>query len=111
MKKLSALIMLIVNFFKSLLFSAWDTARIILFEPKTTNSGIATLKYEDLPVSSVIVLSNLITLTPGTSVVDVDIESKQLTLHFLDLNQFDETVDKINRDFIKYLTAFNGEQS
>ncbi|MFP3918522.1 Na+/H+ antiporter subunit E [Lysinibacillus telephonicus] len=46
-------------------------------------------------------LSNLITLTPGTVVVHVSDDSKSLFIHVIDSNDIDETIDSIRNSFEK----------
>ncbi len=47
------------------------------------------------------VLSNLITLTPGTLVVDVSPDNKILYIHAIDIEDAEETIDSIRNSFEK----------
>jgi multicomponent Na+:H+ antiporter subunit E len=47
------------------------------------------------------VLSNLITLTPGTLVVDVSPDNKILYIHAIDIDDAKETIDSIKNTFEK----------
>ena len=46
-------------------------------------------------------LSNLITLTPGTLVVDVSPDNKVLYIHAIDIEDAEETIDSIRNSFEK----------
>ena len=108
MTRLLALLRLLVNLTRGALASGWATARIILLCPKTTNAGLARLEYGDLDETAAVLLAALITLTPGTTAVEIDTESHELLLHLLDLDRAEATLEEMRRDLIEPLRRLIG---
>lgn len=108
MNKIFSLLMLIIHFLKAVILSGWETVKIILFKSQTINSGITTLDYGQLNENTVSLLSALITLTPGTSVIEIDTDNQQLILHLLDLDTREKTLAAIENDFSKHLKVLSG---
>lgn len=110
MKALWALIQLFINFMKTALISGWDTARIILFKSQKTRSGLVYFHYEELSPNTAVILAALVTLTPGTTVIAINTDSKQLLLHLLDLDAKTKILRSIKQDFLHPLAVFNGRK-
>jgi multicomponent K+:H+ antiporter subunit E/multicomponent Na+:H+ antiporter subunit E len=54
----------------------------------------------------------MITLTPGTTTIDIDLERREMLLHVLDASDLDGMLAAIRRDFERYLVVlFGREQS
>ena len=100
MKYSLAVLMLAFNFLKSALLSGLDTARLILRDQRCAHSGLARMPYGDLGDTSASILSALVTLTPGTTVIEIDLQQKEFVLHLLDLEQQDVIITTIQHDFI-----------
>lgn len=108
MSRTGALVVLAGHFTKALLLSAWDTARLIVVEGDAPRRGFVRLDYGDLGDTAVVVLAALVTLTPGTSVVDIDPERRQLLLHMLDTGDLQATLSGIRREFLQPLRRLSG---
>lgn len=100
MSRAWALLVLGWRFGRSLVLAAWDTARLILAEPDAPRRGFARLEYGELSDTGVVVLAALVTLTPGTSTVDIDPERRELLLHVLDTADLDAALAAIEHDFL-----------
>jgi multisubunit Na+/H+ antiporter MnhE subunit len=107
MKKLFALLLLVFNFIKSALLSGWDTARVILRQPNI-EGGLMRMSYGELSPAAASVLGAMITLTPGTTVVKIDLEQREFILHLLDLGQRETALATIQRDFTTPLALLTG---
>lgn len=107
MNRSRALLHLGFNFLRDMLGSGWGTARIILFHRRALRPGFATLAFDDLPDHA----AALITLTPGTTTVDIDLQRRTYRLHMLDLDQAERALDSIRRDFIAPARILFGERS
>ena len=107
MKMLLAFLWLSVNFIKSAILSGVDTAKLILFMPKNLQSGLCTMPYQNLDGYPLVALGMMITLTPGTTLIDIDQDNQLLTLHLLDLNDKDAVVKQIQSEYIQYLSHFS----
>jgi multisubunit Na+/H+ antiporter MnhE subunit len=108
MRRLLALAMLGINFLKEVVVSGWVTARIILAGPRGLRPGFVRLAYGDLPEGAASLLAALVTLTPGTTVVDIDPERREFLMHLLDLDQAEATLAAIRRDFLAPIRALVG---
>jgi multisubunit Na+/H+ antiporter MnhE subunit len=99
---------LIVNFIKSAVLSGLETARVILLRPGRVRGGMTTLAYHDLSPVQASLVGALITLAPGTTTVQIDLERREFHLHLLDLAQREQSLLAIERDFIAPLRRYNG---
>ena len=108
MRVIYAVIMLFVNFLKAALLSGIDTAKIILFATGHEQDGLARISYGELNENTASLLGAMITLTPGTTLIDIDTEHRELILHLLVLESRDETVKIIQRDFCHHLKVIDG---
>jgi multicomponent K+:H+ antiporter subunit E/multicomponent Na+:H+ antiporter subunit E len=108
MTKLIALFLLILNLFRDLISSGWATARLILRPGEPPRSGFARLSYGDLPAPAANLLGALITLTPGTTTLDIDLERGEMLLHLLDLEGVEATLAAIRRDFLAPIRTLYG---
>ncbi|MGA7801725.1 MAG: Na+/H+ antiporter subunit E [Gammaproteobacteria bacterium] len=109
MSKSRAVLLLIGHFARALVLSTWATVHLILTEPDAPRRGFARLEYGDLSETGVVLLAALVTLTPGTSTVDVDLERRALLLHVLDSAHLDATLSGIRRDFVQPVRCLFGD--
>lgn len=54
-------------------------------------------------------LGCMVSLTPGTTVIDIDMQRREMVLHVLDTDQVAATVEAIHRQFEPPLLAWFGE--
>jgi multisubunit Na+/H+ antiporter MnhE subunit len=110
MNRPSAIVMLIWRFLGAMLVSAWTTSRTILMHSDAPDRGYARLAYGDLNEAGVMLLAALVTLTPGTSTIDIDTERQELLLHVLDTRDIETVLDELERDFLLPLRNLFGEK-
>jgi multisubunit Na+/H+ antiporter MnhE subunit len=108
MTRLTALGLLGINFLKDVVTSGWTTTLIILFRSRSLRPGFVRLAYGELPETAANFLGALVTLTPGTTTVDIDLERGELLLHLLDMDRADGTLDGIRRDFLRPIRILSG---
>ena len=108
MNRPRAALQLVIRFPVEAVVSGWSTARIILFGSHQLHPGWARLPYGELPDSAAALLGALITLTPGTTVVDIDPERREMLVHLLDHRQAEATLATIRRDFLGPLRVLFG---
>ena len=108
MKIAFAFFMLTVNFVKAAFLSGFDTAKVILNGTSPDKDGIERISYGELSENTASLLGAMITLTPGTTLIDVDTENGELVLHFLVLDSREETIRTIQRDFCSHLKIIDG---
>lgn len=108
MSRPAAFLTLLFNLLRGALLSGWQTALIILFRPRGVRPGLACLAYGDLGEGAANLLAAIITLTPGTTVVAIDMQRRELLLHLLDADQAEMTLTGIRRDLITPLARLSG---
>ncbi|MEQ2527146.1 Na+/H+ antiporter subunit E [Robertmurraya yapensis] len=96
-----AVIKLLFIFLKELVLSNISVLKVVLKPKLDMRPGI--FAYETVLTKDweITVLSNLITLTPGTLVVDVSDDNKTLYIHAMDIADVDEAITSIKESFEK----------
>ena len=107
MKLIFATAMLLINFLKAAMLSGFDTAKVILLSQRPEQDGLTRISYGELHENTAGLLGLMITLTPGTTLIAIDTETKELVLHMLTLDKREETVAIIQRDFCHHLKIIN----
>ena len=108
MKRLSALFRLVFNFMKEVVVSGGSTTLIILRGGKALQPGFVRMSYGDLGETAADFLGALVSLTPGTTTVDIDPERRELLLHLLDMTRAEQTLAAIRRDFLLPVRTLSG---
>ncbi|MBW8370741.1 MAG: Na+/H+ antiporter subunit E [Thiobacillus sp.] len=108
MTRTRAILLLLANLLKELALSGWSTARVILTPRGQVQPGFARLAYGDLGPAASSLLGVLVTLTPGTTSLDIDTERHEILLHLLDSRQAEATLAAIERDFVRPLRVLFG---
>jgi len=103
-----ALALLLLRFLREVVASGWTTAVLILRGPSHLRAGFVRMTYGELDEAGAAVLAALVTLTPGTTTVDLDPQRRELLLHVLDLRRAEATVAAIRRDFEQPLLLLFG---
>lgn len=96
-----AVIKLILLFLKELVLSNIAVLKVVLKPKLDMRPGIfayETVLKKDWEIT---LLSNLITLTPGTLVIDVSDDNKTIYIHAMDIADVDEAIDSIKNSFEK----------
>jgi len=96
-----SVIKLIMLFFKELMLANIQVL-VLIVQPKMPIKpaifALTTVLEKDWEIT---LLSNLITLTPGTLVIDISEDSKTLYIHALDYGDADEAINSIKNTFEK----------
>lgn len=96
-----AVIKLVTLFFKELIMANIQVLLLIVqpkMKIKPAIFAFPTILEKDWEIT---LLSNLITLTPGTLVIDVSEDSKTLYIHCIDYGDADEAINSIKNTFEK----------
>jgi len=97
--KLRAAVLLLARFVVALVRSGLVTAWIILRPDPAMQPGFIRMSFGALDQRGVVLLSGLTSLTPGTTVVDIDFDHNELLVHLLDTRQAEATVRQIRAQF------------
>jgi multicomponent Na+:H+ antiporter subunit E len=101
MSAVLAVIQLLLLFLKELVLSNISVLKHVLKPRLDIKPGIFALETELTKDWEITTLANLITLTPGTLVVDVSLDSKTLYIHAMDIPEKHEAIDSIKNSFEK----------
>ncbi|MCA1041408.1 Na+/H+ antiporter subunit E [Bacillus infantis] len=96
-----AVINLLLIFMRELILSNIAILKVILKPKLDIRPGIFALETELTEDWEITVLSGLITLTPGTLVIDVSDDNRILYIHAMDIGDVDESVSSIKNSFEK----------
>ncbi len=96
-----AVINLLVLFLKELVLANISVLKTVLKPKLDFEPGIFALPTELKTDWEITILANLITLTPGTLVMDVSFDQKILYVHAIDLPDVDEAIEDIKESFEK----------
>jgi multicomponent Na+:H+ antiporter subunit E len=101
MVRVWALGSLLLLFLKELILSNISVLKHILKPKLDIQPGIFALETELTRDWEITTLANLITLTPGTLVVDVSLDSKILYIHAIDVPEKHQAIESIKNSFEK----------
>ena len=115
MNKAVAAIVLLFRFFRAVGVSGIQTVRIILSRGlrigDPSPASFVRVRFAPMDVTGAALLGCMITLTPGTTVVDIDMEAREMVVHMLDTREAESLVRSIRREFEPALLAWFGERS
>ncbi|PFA70435.1 Na+/H+ antiporter subunit E [Bacillus sp. AFS015802] len=99
--RVAAVISLLFLFLKELILANIAVLKTILRQKLDFQPGIFALPTELKTDWEITLLANLITLTPGTLVMDVSYDNKILYVHAIDIPDVDEAINEIKDSFEK----------
>ncbi len=94
---------LILRFVFQCFLSGISTARIIL-KGAPPAAGVVKLYLAPMNSTGAAALGALVTLTPGSSTIDIDMENRVMLVHLLDARQAKTSIEAIRRDFERDIT-------
>ncbi|RFU63762.1 Na+/H+ antiporter subunit E [Peribacillus glennii] len=101
MLRVFAVFSLLCIFLRELILSNISVLRVVLKPKLNMRPGIFALETELTKDWEITILANLITLTPGTLVVDISPDNKTLYVHAMDIADVDEAIRDIKGSFEK----------
>ena len=109
-----AALLLLLRFLLAVVVSGAQTAVVILRASRggkgSPTSAFVRLRFAPLDERGAALLGGMITLTPGTTTIDIDLERREMLLHVLDASDLDGLVTAIRRDFERYLVVLFGPE-
>lgn len=96
-----AIVKLIVLFMKELILANVQVLQLVLSPKLNVKPAFFAMETELTEDWEIVLLSSLITLTPGTVVVHVSDDSKTLYIHAIDMDDVDDARDAIRNSFEK----------
>jgi multisubunit Na+/H+ antiporter MnhE subunit len=95
----SAALGLILRFLAQVVRSGIAIARLILAGGPAPWPGLVRYPYPPMSERGAALLGALITLTPGTTTIDIDPGRREMLLHLLDAAGAEQALASIRRDF------------
>lgn len=112
--RLVAALTLLARFMRAVLVSGLQTVAVILRtgKPGSGPPPVALLRVRFAPMSEqgAALLGCMVSLTPGTTTIDIDMARRELLLHVLDASDTDALVAGIRQDFEPGLVALFGRR-
>jgi multisubunit Na+/H+ antiporter MnhE subunit len=109
-----AALLLLLRFLIAVVVSGAQTALVILRASAgrtgSPTSAFVRLRFAPMDARGAALLGGMITLTPGTTTVDIDLERREMLLHVLDASDLDGLLAAIRRDFERYLVVLFGRE-
>ncbi|SDI35073.1 Na+/H+ antiporter subunit E [Natribacillus halophilus] len=99
MRRVWAIIKLIVIFIKELVVANLDMIRIVLSPKLNVTPGIIALRTDLKTDWEITILSMCITLTPGTMTMDYSQDGRTLYIHSIHMNSTQEVIDDVRNNF------------
>lgn len=115
MKKAIAFVELLLRFLLAVVLSGIQTVKVILRNSFGTGPSAAgvfvRLRFAPMNEQGAAILGCMITLTPGTTTIDIDMDRHELLLHVLDGSDLPGMIEGIERDFESSLVVLFGVRS
>lgn len=115
MRKLLAFFMLLVRFVRAVIVSGLQTLAVIVRSgrPGGEPPQVALVRVRFAPMSEqgAALLGSMVSLTPGTTTIDIDMARRELLLHVLDASDTDALVEGIRTDFEPGLRVLFGREA
>lgn len=99
MRKAKAAVELAWKFFFAVIRAGVQTTCIILRPDPGMKPGFFEYFFEPMTEVGATLLGSLITLTPGTTTVDIDMNTGRLWVHLLDIRGLEDARREIRREF------------
>ena len=98
-KRVVTLLWLILVFLWQIVTSGLSTAWQILRPGTPPNPGFLWIRFSGLSPVGAALLGSLVTLTPGTTTLDIDLERGEMLVHLLDSSDPEGDAREIKRRF------------
>jgi len=100
LKKLWKSLVLLAVFFKEVISANLTVLRYVLSPLDHLNPGIIAMHVDFDTDFELVLLANMITLTPGTLTLEISTDNKTLFLHVLDSSDPEKLIAHIRREFV-----------
>ena len=94
---------LLLRFVRAVFISGLQTVAVILKSGRPGGApppvSLVRVRFAPMSDQGAALLGSLVSLTPGTTTIDIDLERRELLLHVLDASDTDALVAGIRQDF------------
>jgi len=114
MKSLIAALVLLLRFTRAVVVSGIETIKVILTAGRPGGSpppvALVRVRFAPMTPRGAALLGSMVSLTPGTTTIDIDMERRELLLHVLDASDTAALVDGIRQEFEPGLKVLFGTE-
>jgi multisubunit Na+/H+ antiporter MnhE subunit len=105
-------LLLVARFLRAVAVSGFQTLRVILRSGRRHPPPMAFVRVGFAPMTETgaALLGCMVSLTPGTTTIDIDMARRELLLHVLDASDTRPLLAVIRRDFEPVLVALFGRE-
>ncbi len=104
-RRLIATIPLLWAVLREIVIGTWRVARIILAPRPTNLPGMLTLPFGDRSRGGVVISALMISLSPGSSLIVIDWERREMLLHLIHIRDPDHERAELQRFYEQYQRA------
>jgi len=113
MNKMIAAIVLLLRFLRAVTVSGIQTLGVILRSGlrigDPSPASFVRIGFAPMNATGATLLGCMITLTPGTTVIDIDMEAREMVVHMLDTRDAQGLIESVKHEFQPGLLAWFGE--
>ncbi len=110
-----AAVLLLLRFLGAVVVSGFQTVAVIVRASSGARrppaAAFVRVRFAPMSEQGAALLGCMVTLTPGTTTIDIDMASRELLLHVLDASDTDALVAGIRRNFEPGLVTLFGRDS
>jgi multisubunit Na+/H+ antiporter MnhE subunit len=114
MTRVFAATSLLLRFLRAMVVSGLLTVAVILRTGRPGGppppSALLRVRFAPMSAQGAALLGAMVSLTPGTTTIDIDMENRELLLHVLDASDTDAVVEGIRREFEPSLRILFGRE-
>lgn len=110
LRRLAAAVVLLLRFLWAVVTSGVQTARVIARGRRRPAAAFIRLRFAPMSDTGAALLGCMITLTPGTTTIDIDLERREMLLHLLDASDAEGAVAGIRSQFERYVVTLFGTE-
>lgn len=115
LRKVAAVFGLMLHFLWAVVQSGVQTLSVILVRHlgrgRPPQAGIIRVPFRPMTPTGAAVLSGMVCLTPGTTVLEIDLAGREMLVHLLDVSGADELAEQVRHAFEPGLLVLFGEES
>lgn len=106
---------LLARFLIAVVISGWQTILVIikgnLNPANAPKSELVRMRFAPMNETGAALLGCLISLTPGTTTIEIDMARREMLLHMLDATDPESAIAGIRRDFERYVVTLFGTKA
>lgn len=102
---------ILLRLFLDVIISGARVSWFILHRAPGDAGGFVRHRYAPMPPRAAHALVALVSITPGTTIVSLDVERREVVMHLLDPANADTILSEIRRDYERPLAALFGSAS